>query len=306
MFNTVELAAYFITNDYRKDLSDAAKGKDGENFVESFSVLLKRVWSDNNNQFLVPKDFKMWFEKAITRIFHDEDTQYDAQEFNEFLIDGFRENLNSNRPNETSEIKRIFFGKYAITRCCSCEGKVYEKSFEEFRHLALVPQKLCSKKQTKFYKLEDMLNVISSPQTERNGTCDDCEKPINQTKTISELPPVLILQINRNGESKKILNKVEFPVNDLDMGKFVPGLNGKAKYNLYATCNHIGRGYNSGHYEASCKNINEDVWYNFNDHHPFTEMKQAPTFNDSKYVSVLFYSNSDRSDYKDTILKPQL
>ena len=74
MFNTVELAAYFISNDYKTNLSNG-KSEDGKKFVESFSDLFKRVWSGKNTD-LVPTDFKRWFEKDIT--FNKELYYYDS------------------------------------------------------------------------------------------------------------------------------------------------------------------------------------------------------------------------------------
>ena len=204
-----------------------------------------------------------------------------------------------------SPIKKIFHGNYQITYSCICEDK-YPK-FEEFNHLSLYPQTTHGCYGNKFYKLEDMLSVkCSSPEYPYKIICDVCKERITKTITISELPPVLILKIDRlSYDCTKIIDKVKFPLK-LDMNEFVPGSDKDkdkiAKYSLYAICDHIGKYIKIGHYEAMCKNVNGDVWYRFNDQ-ICNEIKKGPNVN-SDEACLLFHSNSERSDYKDKILNP--
>ena len=210
---------------------------------------------------------------------------------------------------KTSQIKRIFYGNFEKTYSCECEDKSYDKSFEEFECLKLKPEYELN--ENKFYKLKDFLNDICLQEDQSPRKCDVCKKHITETKTISELPPVLIIQIGRviriNGKTTKITDKVEFPVK-LNMNEFVPKSNNIAMYSLYGICNHIGDDFNTGHYEAICKNINEEVWYKFNDAFCNKIIIEMPSVN-SDEAYLLFYSNSNRSNYKYNILKqlnPQL
>jgi ubiquitin C-terminal hydrolase len=65
--------------------------------------------------------------------------------------------------------------------------------------------------------------------------------------------------------NEKVSERVEFPLNGLDMAKFQlkaapPGE--KLIYDLYAVSNHYGS-MSFGHYTAFCKNNNN--WYDFDD-----------------------------------------
>ena len=66
--------------------------------------------------------------------------------------------------------------------------------------------------------------------------------------------------------SSKNSEVIDFPINDLDMSKFVLNSNSEDsnKYELYAVSNHSGSLY-GGHYIANCKNSIDGNWYCFND-----------------------------------------
>lgn len=58
---------------------------------------------------------------------------------------------------------------------------------------------------------------------------------------------------------------IQFPLQDLDLSKYVRGYNPqKYKYDLYGICNHIGD-ISDGHYTAFVKNTQND-WFHCNDH----------------------------------------
>ena len=105
---------------------------------------------------------------------------------------------------------------------------------------------------------------------------------------INRLPPILIINLKRFKESQQnysfmdyfnhqtrisTLNHqkddtfVDFPVDGLDMTRFVKGSKGETYvYDLYAVSNHSGT-LSFGHYTAICKNPRDGKWYNFNDSH---------------------------------------
>jgi len=66
--------------------------------------------------------------------------------------------------------------------------------------------------------------------------------------------------------SSKNSDKINFPINGLDMNKYVldPHTGESNIYDLYAISNHMGSLY-GGHYTAHCKNSLDNRWYEFND-----------------------------------------
>ena len=76
---------------------------------------------------------------------------------------------------------------------------------------------------------------------------------------------ILIITLKRfsNTGTKNNVN-VDFPIEDLDLTKFIIGYNKDSyKYELYGICNHMG-GVLGGHYTSYVKNSN-NKWYHFND-----------------------------------------
>lgn len=103
--------------------------------------------------------------------------------------------------------------------------------------------------------------------------CPKCKKHQQATKKfdIWSLPKVLIIHLKRFSFSRswrdKIDTLVEFPVDGLDMSKYV--LNPEQKktkqiYNLIGVANHFG-GLGGGHYTAYAKNFLQNAWYSFDD-----------------------------------------
>jgi ubiquitin C-terminal hydrolase len=78
-------------------------------------------------------------------------------------------------------------------------------------------------------------------------------------------PNILTIDLKRfNNHSQKNQIYISFPLDDLDLSKYVIGYkNDKFKYELYGVCNHSGSTM-GGHYTAYVKNAN-GKWYHFND-----------------------------------------
>ena len=126
--------------------------------------------------------------------------------------------------------------------------------------------------------------------------CENCKKKQKAMKKIEifNAPKILIIQLKRFNNSNKISTKVNFPLTDLDISKYVlsKDRNPKLQYDLFAVANHYGS-LHYGHYTAFCKNSIKNKWYEFND-------SIATEINDeSKIVSqnsyVLFYKQKDLS-----------
>ena len=67
---------------------------------------------------------------------------------------------------------------------------------------------------------------------------------------------------------QKIENRIDFPLEGLDLSKYVIGSKGVEVggmlYDCYAVSNHMGK-MGFGHYTAYCKNSETNSWYEFND-----------------------------------------
>ena len=96
---------------------------------------------------------------------------------------------------------------------------------------------------------------------------DETNKKESASKRILffSLPDILIITLKRfSNENKKNDKIIKFPLENLDMSKYVLGYDkNNYKYDLFGICNHIG-GVHGGHYTAFVKNAN-NFWYHFND-----------------------------------------
>ena len=78
-------------------------------------------------------------------------------------------------------------------------------------------------------------------------------------------PNILIIDLKRfNNFNKKINTIIDFPINDLDLRKYVTGYDKETYiYDLFGITNHSG-GCLGGHYTCFVKNAN-NKWYYYND-----------------------------------------
>jgi ubiquitin carboxyl-terminal hydrolase 8 len=106
--------------------------------------------------------------------------------------------------------------------------------------------------------------------------------------TFWNFPKVLVITLKRfsaDGENK-IADLVQFPLEDLDLSKYVSGYKPTAyKYDLYGVCNHMG-GVMGGHYTSFVKNYKNE-WIHYNDTHVEVMSSNAPIVSPSAYC--LFY-----------------
>ena len=83
--------------------------------------------------------------------------------------------------------------------------------------------------------------------------------------TFWSFPKILVIDIKRfNSSNRKNQIMIDFPLNNLDLSKYVIGYNKETYiYDLYAVCNHSGSVL-GGHYTSFVKNAN-NKWYHYND-----------------------------------------
>ena len=145
-----------------------------------------------------------------------------------------------------------------LNRCVSYEGENFGKREASMRAITL----------------DDLLEYFCSDEHLEKGNewkCGNCEKRVNITKKFSifYVPKILIICLKRFSKSdcgyySKNNVLIEFPIENLDMGKYICGPDkAYSKYDLFAISQHFG-GTGGGHYTAVCKNIDGN-WYSYND-----------------------------------------
>jgi uncharacterized UBP type Zn finger protein len=88
---------------------------------------------------------------------------------------------------------------------------------------------------------------------------------LNKNLVFWSFPTVLVIDIKRyNSKNKKQQILIDFPLENLDLTKYVIGYNKESYiYDLYGVCNHSGSVL-GGHYTSFVKNAN-GKWYHFDD-----------------------------------------
>jgi len=134
--------------------------------------------------------------------------------------------------------------------------------------------------------------------------CGKCKNHTNAKKKMElyMVSPILILSLKRFNRKDKINTLVDYPLENLDLTKFVKGndSNESLLYDLFAVCNHEGT-MNGGHYFSFCKNYLKGEWYKFNDS-TVNPISEKEVVSDSAYL--LFYRNKKRINLDDLYGKP--
>ncbi len=178
----------------------------------------------------------------------------------------------------------------------------YLKKIEEISEQEKIENE--EEKKNIFYeKNEDELNLLDLLEnfgkkeklTEENKWfCPKCKKEQLAEKKIEifTIPEILILDLKRFKNNLKLGNLVNFPIENLDMEKYIIYNEKKVNNNLYdlfAVANHYG-GLNGGHYISYCKNFLNNKWFEFNDSF-ISEIHQKKIVSSSAYL--LFYKRKN-------------
>jgi ubiquitin carboxyl-terminal hydrolase 4/11/15 len=121
--------------------------------------------------------------------------------------------------------------------------------------------------------LDECLTETSKSETlseENPWYCSNCKELRRATKTLDiwTVPDILIIHLKRFSGFRsfrdKIDDKVDFPVEGLDLAGKVGFPEDKSLvYDLFAVDNHFG-GLGGGHYTATAQNFFDKQWYNYN------------------------------------------
>ena len=166
---------------------------------------------------------------------------------------------------EYSEFMDLFYGIY-ISQIVSKNGKtIHSIKPEQFLTLDL---QISNKKDCNLYDCFDEFTNNELLDGDNKWFNEKTEKKEVVKKNIIfwSFPKILIIVLKRFSEdgSNKNLTKVDFPITNLDLSKYIKGYNAsKYIYDLYGICNHIGN-LNGGHYTSFIKTANKE-WVHFND-----------------------------------------
>lgn len=287
--HTYELNEFMDKTNYKKRLNNKFEST---LFLE-WDNLRTLMWSDNCT--ISPGKFIKTIQKLAQIKKIDIFTgfaQNDLPEFLLFLIDCFHmslarevnmtingsiqngtdkiavqcfEKIKAMYAKEYSEIWNLFYGIHVSQIISPETGEVLSSSPEPYFMINLsIPQ------DNKAPSLIDCFNLYVEGETldgenawfnEKTGKKQDVKKKISYWS----LPNILVIDIKRfNSHNKKNQILVDFPVENLNLSKYVIGYKKESYvYDLYGVCNHGGSVF-GGHYTSYVKNAN-GKWYHFND-----------------------------------------
>jgi len=289
--HTYELSNFLDNQSYKKKL----KHKYESTLLLEWDSLRQLMWSENC--IVSPGKFIKTIQKLAqikgADIFTG-NSQNDLPEFLLFIIDCFHTSLSrevnmsisGESSNETdnmaiqcfemikrmytkeySEIWNMFYGIHVSQIISIDTDEVLSCSPEPYFMINLsIPDNNKSPTLIDCFDLYVEGEILADENAwfnEATGLKQDVKKKISYWS----MPNILVLdlkRINAMNHNNKNQILVDFPLNDLDLSKYVVGYKKESYvYDLYGICNHSG-GTSGGHYTAFVKNAN-DKWYHFND-----------------------------------------
>jgi hypothetical protein len=176
------------------------------------------------------------------------------------------EMLQNTYTKEYSEIMDLFYGIY-VSELASLDNSVlHNHKPESFFMLDLeIPHNDAY--------LSDFLDAFTKMETMTGDNAwfnekTNAKESVNKRITFWNFPKILVITLKRFSAdgTRKLQNLIDFPMNDLNLAKYVSGYNPRQYvYDLYGVCNHSG-GPMGGHYTAFVKTADNE-WVHFNDTH---------------------------------------
>ncbi len=306
--NVISLTEYFLSGDYTEDIDTTRKEY---KMCREYYRILNGLWEDNC--VIKPISFKQTLVQYKSEF--SGFGQHDSQEVLTTLIGllhdalyyevnithqgTIKNNLDKMEidsikiwgehfKKQYSKILEIFYGQFhSRLICTTCNG--YTNNFDPFCSVTVPITAKCHN----IYDCFDEYSKVEILNNDNKWKCEHCKNLTNAAKTISiwKLPNVLIIVLKRFNYgmcSVKIGKNIEFPLEELDLKKYVDGYDKyNALYECFAVINHVGS-TNFGHYYAYCKNMN-GKWYEYDDA-DVTELKDIPSNN----AYVIFYRRNEK------------
>jgi len=284
--HTYELNNFLDNENYKKKL----KNKYDSALLIEWDNLRKLLWAKN----CVISPGK--FIKTIQKVAQLKDmeiftgySQNDVSEFLLFLIDSFHNSLSREIKITISGAPKNNTDNLAL-KCFEMIKNTYSKDYSEIWNLFYAVNvseikrvdngKVLSVRTEPFFMVDlpippnnkspsliDCFEYYVDGEIIENYKDEETNEIVDIKKTLSfwSFPNILVIDLKRfNNRSQKNQIHVNFPLDNLDLSKYVIGYkNQEFKYQLYGVCNHSGSTM-GGHYTCYVKNANEK-WYHFND-----------------------------------------
>jgi len=168
---------------------------------------------------------------------------------------------------EYSEIMELFYGIF-VSEIISKETNVRHSMKPENYFVLNLPVLEADRLATNVYGCFDFFTKTEVLEGDNAWFNEKTEKKEDIKKQISfwNFPNILVITLNRFTPDGmyKINAMIDFPIDGLDLSKYVRGYNPKSfVYDLFGVCNHVG-GVMGGHYTSFVRNA-ENKWLHYND-----------------------------------------
>lgn len=287
--HTYELNNFLNQENYKKKLKNIVDSV----LIVEWDNLRKIMWNDNC--VISPGKFIKTIQKISALKKKDIFTGYsqnDLPEFLLFIVDCFHNSLSREIKMTITGTPENSIDQVAI-KCFEMIKNMYSKEYSEIWnlfygiHVSEITD-LETGKQLNVTPEPYLMIDLPIPANNKMPSLIDCfdlyvegeildgdnawfneetNEKINIRKRIQfwSFPDILIIDFKRfNNRSQKNQILVTFPLDNLDLSKYVIGYKKESyKYELYGICNHSGSVI-GGHYTSFVKNANGN-WYHFND-----------------------------------------
>jgi ubiquitin C-terminal hydrolase len=200
--------------------------------------------------------------------------------------------------NEYSEIWKIFYGIHVSVLENITTGKKISITPEPFFIINLpIPT---NNKSPSLLDCFDLYVECEIMDGDNSITLEESNEKVSAKKSLMFwcFPDILVIDIkrfntiNQMNKIKKNQIMVDFPLENLDLSKYVIGYdNASYVYDLYGVCNHSGS-VSGGHYTSFVKNANSK-WYHYNDT-DVTEVKIEQQIKTPKAYCFFYRKRSPR------------
>jgi len=287
--HTYELHEFLNSNGYKRHMKP---GLIDCTVIEEWNDLRNIMWSQNG--LVSPNKFVYNIKRVAGQKGRDMFTgwaQNDLHEFLLFLIECMHNSISRKMHMNISGKSENHVDDLAL-KCYGMLKDVYSKEYSEIMdmfygiyvsQIISMDNKVCSTKPESFFIIElpiplknpcslyDCFDhfVISEPLAGENAWYNENTKKyedVMKTMTFWNFPKILVITLKRFSPDglSKTNNLIDFPINNLDLSKYVKGYNpSQYIYDLFGICNHIG-GVSTGHYNAFVKN-STDEWVGYDD-----------------------------------------
>ena len=281
------------------DLLDSDKLKQHINRCPQAILLLEwdklrqMMWSENCT--IAPNGFVQAVQKVAQHCKREMFTgfaQNDLPEFLVFISESFHTALSREVNMNIRGTPQNNQDKVAV-KCFDMVRNMYQKEYSELIKLfyGISVSEIQSQQGVSHSINPEPFNLLSLPiPLKRNVTLHDCfdeytkaeimdgdnawyNEKTKEKESVSMfinfwmLPEILVVDLKRfNHMAGKNNQLVSFPLENLDLSKYVCGYNKESYvYDLYGVCNHTG-GTMGGHYTAYVKTA-DNKWFHYNDTH---------------------------------------